>query len=262
MSWSTRIDSAPNSSGIFWITSPRCSVSSSGSPAAGSSRRTTRGSPTTARATSTRRRSRAPSPPTFCSRRRRRARRSRSLPARRARREERFAPECSWIIATFSKTESFSIAMLGLERPPQPPARPPVVGHLEQVLAEGGDDAGRRLDESAQDVEERRLAGAVRADQPARAAREDDAHVVDRGDAREADGQAADLDHAVAFPRGSDRTRATSSRPRFAMSFGNCSARPPGAVSSTWSSPTPKRIEEEVRVDLPLRLEEERAGAG
>ena len=58
MSWSTRITSAPVCSGIARITSPRCSVSSSGSPAAGSSSSTRRGWPTTARATSTRRRSR------------------------------------------------------------------------------------------------------------------------------------------------------------------------------------------------------------
>ena len=45
----------------------RCSVSSSGSPAAGSSSSTTLGAPTTARAISTRRRSRAPSPPTLTS---------------------------------------------------------------------------------------------------------------------------------------------------------------------------------------------------
>ena len=57
--------SAPKRSGIAWITLPRCSVSSSGRPAPGSSRRTMRGLPTTARATSTRRRSRAPRPPTL-----------------------------------------------------------------------------------------------------------------------------------------------------------------------------------------------------
>ena len=39
---------------------------------------------------------------------------------------------------------------LGLERPPQSPARAAVVGHLQQVLAEGGDRAGGRLDEAAE----------------------------------------------------------------------------------------------------------------
>src|SRR4051794_30041476 len=110
MSWSTRITSASNCSGIRWMTMPSCSVSSSGSPAPGSSSSTTRGLPTTARAISTNRRSWAPSPPTFafgdaCSPTNSIAE-STSL-----RREARFAPECSWIIATLSKTESCSIAI-------------------------------------------------------------------------------------------------------------------------------------------------------
>ena len=111
MSWSTRIVSAPKVSGIFWITWVRCSVSSSGSPAAGSSSSTSRGLPTTARATSTRRRSRGAEAADLRPRRHRRARRTRSRRARRPRRTTRFAPECSWIIATLSKTESFSIAI-------------------------------------------------------------------------------------------------------------------------------------------------------
>ena len=89
---------------------------------------------------------------------------------------------------------------LGLERPPESPARPPVVDHLEQVVAERADRPRGRLDEAAEDVEERRLARAVRADQPACAAREDDADVVDRGDAGEADGEALDLDHRAPRP--------------------------------------------------------------
>src|SRR2546430_11458023 len=44
----------------------------------------------------------------------------------------------------------------------------------------------RRPDESAHHVEEGRLARAVRADQPARPAGEDDRHIVDRHDASEA----------------------------------------------------------------------------
>ena len=44
------------------------------------------------------------------------------------------------------------------------------------------------------------------------------------------------------FRRSGDRMRRTISRPRFAMSRGNCSARPPGAVRSTCSSPTPKMM--------------------
>src|SRR6185437_11554230 len=60
MSWSTRMVSAPVCSGILRITFERCSVSSSGRPAAGSSSSTSFGVPTTARATSTRRRSPTP----------------------------------------------------------------------------------------------------------------------------------------------------------------------------------------------------------
>ena len=110
MSWSTRITSAPNCSGIFWITSVMWPVSSSGRPAAGSSRSTSRGLPTTARAISTSRRSRAPSVPTFVFGDS--VRPTNSIAARTSsRREERFAPECSWIIATLSKIESCSIAI-------------------------------------------------------------------------------------------------------------------------------------------------------
>ena len=56
--------------------------------------------------------------------------------ARRRVRVARPAPECSWIIATLSKIDSCSTAISRLERRAQPPARPPVVGHLQEVLAE------------------------------------------------------------------------------------------------------------------------------
>ena len=149
--------------------------------------------------------------------------------------------------------------LLGLERPPQAPARAPVVGHPQQVLAERRDRADGRLDEAAEDVEERRLAGAVRADQAAGAAGEDDAHVVDRRDAGEAHREALDLDHGGFLSAAAcSRTRAATSRPSLARSFGSCSASPPGAVSSTCRRPAPKRIRSEVRVQPPLRLEEER----
>src|SRR6185437_10519144 len=110
MSWSTRMTRAPNWSGILWIASPRWPVSSSGSPAAGSSSSTSLGLPTTARALSTRRRSRAPNPPTL-------ALGDAFSPTNSiaestsGRRVARFAPECSWIIATLSKTDSCSIAI-------------------------------------------------------------------------------------------------------------------------------------------------------
>src|SRR6185503_8647835 len=128
-----------------------------------------------------------------------------------------------------------------LERPAQAPAGALVVGHPEQVLAEGADRPRSRLDEPGEDVEERRLARSVGADQAAGATREGDAHTVDRGDAREADGEVLDLDHAAPRPTTLPRPRRIS-RARFAMSFGNCWASPPGAVRSTWSRPAPKRI--------------------
>jgi hypothetical protein len=89
--------------------------------------------------------------------------------------------------------------LLGLERAAQAPACATEVRHPQQVVAEAADCALRGADESAEDVEERRLACSVRPDQPARPAREDDADVVERRDAGEADGQAADLDHGAFF---------------------------------------------------------------
>src|SRR5262249_52866557 len=127
--------------------------------------------------------------------------------------------------------------LLGLERAPEAPAGAAVVDQLQQVLAERPDRAFRGLHEAGQDVEERRLSGAVRADPPTGAARERDAHVVDRGDPGEAHREAFDLDHAVFLPKGF-----ATSRPSLARSFGTWSASPPGAVSSTWSSPAPKII--------------------
>ena len=190
--------SAPTSAGIFWITSVMWPVSSSGSPAAGSSSSTSRGLPTTARAISTSRRSRALSVPTFAF-------------------GGAVSPTNSIAASTSCRAGDALRAgvlvdhrhvvedrelldrHLGLERPPQAPARPAVVGHLQQVLAEGGDRPGGRLDESAHHVEEGRLAGAVRADQAAGSALEDDRHAVDRGDASETDGEVVDLDHASAL---------------------------------------------------------------
>ena len=170
MSWSTRMTSAPTCSGIRWITSDRCPVSSSGSPAAGSSSSTTRSLPTTARATSTSLRSRGPSPRSRALRRRLRPTNAIApavLAARRALRP-RVLVDHRHVVEDRQLLDRH----LGLERPPQPPARAAEVGHLQQVLAEGGDRAGRRLDEAAEHVEERRLAGAVWADQPARSSGE------------------------------------------------------------------------------------------
>ena len=122
MSWSTRITSAPVCSGMRRMTCPRCSVSSSGRPAAGSSSRTRRGLPTTARATSTRRRSRAPSVPTVASGSTSPRPTKSSAASTSSRREARLPRrECSWASATFAATDSSSIAcsVWNVRRSPQ-----------------------------------------------------------------------------------------------------------------------------------------------
>src|SRR4051794_18345911 len=111
MSWSTRITRAPMCSGMRRITAPRWAVSSSGRPAAGSSSRTRRGLPTTARATSTRRRSRAPSVSTFASGSTSSSPTKLSAPRTSSRRDARLPwRECSCASATFAATLSSSIA--------------------------------------------------------------------------------------------------------------------------------------------------------
>ena len=133
--------------------------------------------------------------------------------------------------------------LLGLERPPEAPARASEVDHLEEVLPERLDRAGGRLHEPREHVEERRLPRTVRTDEAARAAGKGHAHVVDRRDAGEANGEVLDLDHEepsveeLALRKGRAR-----SLPSFARSFGTWSASPPGAVSSTWMRPAPKMM--------------------
>ena len=179
------------------ITSARWPVSLSGRPAPGSSSSTTRGRPTTARAISSSRRSRAPSPPTLTSGGTSSPTNSIALKTA----ERREARPCAGVLVDHRHVVEHGELLdrlLRLEGAPQAPAGPPVVDHLEQILSEGADRAGRRLDEAGEDVEERRLPGAVRADQAARALRERDAHVVDGRDAGEADREPFDLDHAAA----------------------------------------------------------------
>src|SRR5262249_3439723 len=101
---------------------------------------------------------------------------------------------------------------------------------------------GGRTHEPGHDVEERRLPRAVRPDQAARTAREDHRHPVDRRHAAETDGQVLDLDHAGLPLLAAQRLSLKSSRARFFMSFGNCTARPPGAVRITGRRPTPKMM--------------------
>ena len=162
--------SAPVCSGMRRMTRPRCSVSSSGRPAAGSSSSTTRGRPTTARAISTRRRSRAPSVSDLHVRRRPPGQQTSARRARPSRRDARLPwRECSCASATLSATESSSIAcsVWNVRRRPQRARL--VVRHGEQVVAERAYGAAQRPHEAAQHIEERRLTGAIRPDQPARA---------------------------------------------------------------------------------------------
>ena len=223
MSWSTRITSAPMCSGIRWITWPRCSVSSSGSPAPGSSSSTSCGLPTTARAISTSRRSRAPSVPTLTSG-------STSSPTKLDRAEHVLAARGAVTRLGVLVRERHVAGdrelldrLLGLERAPQAPARAAVVGHARagRRRRRCTDPLGR-LDEAAQHVEERRLARAVGTDQPAGARLEGQRHAVERRDAAEAHGQVADLDHDAVSLAGRPRPkRRRIRRPRFAMSRGN-----------------------------------------
>ena len=160
---------------------------------------TTRGRPTTARAISSSRRSRAPSPPAFDLRRH-------LEPDEFDRAQDGGAPGGTSLPGVLVDHRhvvehgELLDRLLRLEGAPQAPAGPPVVDHLEQILSEGADRARRRLDEAGEDVEERRLPGAVRADQAARALRERHAHVVDGRDAGEADREPFDLDHAPRTP--------------------------------------------------------------
>ena len=180
-------------SGIARITSLSSAVSSSGRPAAGSSSSTSRGLPTTARATSTRRRWAAPSVPTSAygsmSSRRTRSRRARRRGAGAAAHLRVLVDHRDVVVH-----RQLLDRLLGLERAAHSPPRAAVVRHREQVLAERRDLPLDRLDETAEHVEERRLAGAVGPDQPARPLLEGHAHAVERNDAAEADGQIGDLD--------------------------------------------------------------------
>ncbi len=223
------------------MTRPRCSVSSSGRPAAGSSSSTTRGLPTTARATSTRRRSRAPRMPTFASgstssptnsiapSTSSRARRGRAWSARgRARRCRR--PRAPRSPARSGRCAAGPSARAGSR-------------HGEQVVAEGVHRARGRAHEAAQHVEERRLAGAVGADQPARAAGELDGHAVDRRHAAEAHREVLDLDHSRPPSAAGAAEQPPDQPPELRHVARELVRRAPAArSSSTCRTPTPKRI--------------------
>ena len=86
--------------------------------------------------------------------------------------------------------------LLGLEGASQSPARPFEVGQRQEVLAHRIDTTAARGDEAGQHVEERRLAGAVGADEATRPFRELNGHLIQRDDTAEVDRQLLDVDHA------------------------------------------------------------------
>ena len=172
MSWSTRITSAPMCSGIRAMTWPRCSVSSSGSPAAGSSSsddprladdgpRDLDEPPLRARPgcrpwrRDRRRGRRTSSAPSTSSRRVPRVSELRVLPAP--------ARRCRGPRAPRSPARSGTCAA-------GPSARGGSAACASRSSPKAHDRSARRRHEAGQHVEERRLAGAVGADQPARAA--------------------------------------------------------------------------------------------
>ena len=171
MSWSTRMTSAPNCSGILWITRP-CARSrpAEGRPQARRGARPAACPRPRARARRAAARA-APSPPTFALGETSRPTKSIAASTS-ALRVARFEAECSWIIATLSKTESFSIAcsVWNVRRRPHRARRKSAIASRSSPKPRIAPSAGP--DEAAEDVEERRLAGAVRPDQPARPARE------------------------------------------------------------------------------------------
>src|SRR4029079_12058429 len=79
---------------------------------------------------------------------------------------------------------------------PDTPPRPLEVGHRQQVLTHRLHPTRSRPDKAGQDGEERRLGGATRADQAARAFRELHGHLVEGHDAAEVNRQLDDVDHA------------------------------------------------------------------
>ena len=144
MSWSTRIDER---AGLLGDAPdqlrPRCSVSSSGRPAAGSSSSTSRacrrrpGRPR--RAAAGRRRACRPG-----GRRRARARRTRPRRSTSWRRVARSPPVCSWTSSTLSNTDRLAIACSVWNVRRRPQRGPPEVGHRQQVVAEGRDGPADR----------------------------------------------------------------------------------------------------------------------
>src|SRR2546423_10163425 len=89
--------------------------------------------------------------------------------------------------------------LLLLEGPAQPPARPAMRGHAEQVRPLGIHATARWLDEAAEDVEQSRLAGTIGTDQAADAGRQLERDAVKRPYAAEGDRELMHVQHG-AFP--------------------------------------------------------------
>jgi hypothetical protein len=88
-----------------------------------------------------------------------------------------------------------------LECAAQPPLRSPGGTQVSDVLTEEADGSGRRRDEAGAGVEERALAGAVRADEPdEHAGRNLQRHLVQRGDSAETDGESVDFERRDVEP--------------------------------------------------------------
>ena len=214
MSWSTRITSAPNCSGILWITLAEVLGLLVGQPGAGlveqhdawaARRRRGRSRRGAARA----RRARRPWPSAATSRPTNSiAAQHVGAPRARVRRPSArgSSPRCRTPTAARSPARSGTCAAA-------PSARAGSRPSCSRSSPKARIEPAAGLDEAAEDVEERRLAGAVRADQAARPAGEDEAHVVDRRDAREAHGEALDLDHGVVLVAARERARTARGQP-------------------------------------------------
>ena len=222
------------------------------------------GLPTTARATSTSRRSRAPSPPTFaCGESvepdEARSRARTSVAARRALRARVLVDHRDVV-----EDRELLDRLLGLERPPQAPARAPEVRHRAAGPRRTRGSCPRpgltNPQRTLKNVVLPAPFGPIRPQVPPGKAT---LIVVDRRHAGEADGEILDLDHGACLVRVgllAHRARRRAARASPCPS-GTAAASPPGAVSEHLEEARAEDDEHEVRVDAPLRLEEERAAA-
>ncbi len=172
----------------------------------------------------------------------------------------RLAPECSWIMATLSKTDSCSIACSVWNVRLSSPA-----GSLDSRPSGAGSRRRRAIDPVAGLTKPLRTLKKVVLPAPFGPIRPQ----VPPGNTTlipsigvtpaKRTVKLLDLDHVDSLPRRSacGDSRQTR-RPRFAMSFGICWTMPAGRCQQHLQQTDTEDDEEEVRVDPPLRLEEER----